>query len=38
LHDTVGAARYGIGRMMNRVRARVRRRNDYQSVSEGLRN
>jgi hypothetical protein len=38
VRDTVGAARYGAGRMMNRVRLRVRRGNDYQSVSEGLRN
>ena len=38
MRDTVGAARYGAGRMMNRVRLRVRRGNDYQSVSEGLRN
>jgi uncharacterized membrane protein YkvA (DUF1232 family) len=38
LRDTVGAARYGAGRMINRVRSRVRRGDDYQSVSEGLRN
>ena len=38
--DTIGAARYGAGRMMNRVRLRVLRREDdeYQTVSEGLRN
>jgi uncharacterized membrane protein YkvA (DUF1232 family) len=38
VRDTAGAARYGAGRMMKRVRARVRRRDEYQSVSEGLRN
>ena len=38
-HDTAGAARYAAGRMVNRVRLRVLRRDDeYQSVSEGLRN
>jgi uncharacterized membrane protein YkvA (DUF1232 family) len=37
--DTTGAARYAAGRMVNRVRSRVLRRDDeYQSVSEGLRN
>ena len=37
--DTTGAARYAVGRMVNRVRSRVLRRDDeYQSVSEGLRN
>ena len=39
LRDTVGAARYAAGRMVNRVRARVLRRDDeYQTESEGLRN
>jgi uncharacterized membrane protein YkvA (DUF1232 family) len=38
-HDTAGAARYAAGRMFNRVRSRVLRRDDeYQTVSEGLRN
>jgi uncharacterized membrane protein YkvA (DUF1232 family) len=37
--DTTGAARYAAGRMFNRVRSRVLRRDDeYQAVSEGLRN
>jgi uncharacterized membrane protein YkvA (DUF1232 family) len=37
--DTTGAARYGAGRMFNRVRSRVLRRDDeYQTVSEGQRN
>jgi len=36
--DTVGAARYAAGRMVNRVRSRVLRTDEYQSVSEGLRN
>jgi len=37
--DTTGAARYAIGRTVNRVRSRVLRRDEeYQSVSEGLRN
>ena len=37
--DTTGAARYAAGRMVNRVRRRVLRRDDeYQTVSEGLRN
>jgi uncharacterized membrane protein YkvA (DUF1232 family) len=37
--DTTGAARYAVGRMVNRVRSRVLRRDDeYQTVSEGLRN
>src|SRR6267142_1178551 len=38
-HDTAGAARYAAGRMVNRVRLRVLRREDeYQSASEGQRN
>jgi len=37
--DTAGAARYAAGRMVSRVRLRVLRRDDeYQTVSEGLRN
>jgi uncharacterized membrane protein YkvA (DUF1232 family) len=37
--DTVVAARYAAGRMVNRVRSRVLHRDDeYQTVSEGLRN
>ena len=36
LRDTVGAARYGVGRMVNRVRSRRRRKDEYQSESEGL--
>jgi uncharacterized membrane protein YkvA (DUF1232 family) len=35
LHDTVSAAREGTGRLVNRVRSRVLRRDPYQSVSEG---
>jgi uncharacterized membrane protein YkvA (DUF1232 family) len=38
VRDTVGAARYGAGRFVNRVRSRIRRKDEYQSVSEGLRN
>src|SRR5260221_2051773 len=38
VRDTVGAARYGAGRMVNRVRSRIQRKDEYQSVSEGLRN
>jgi uncharacterized membrane protein YkvA (DUF1232 family) len=33
--DTVGAARDGGGRLFNRIRRRVWRRDPYQSVSEG---
>jgi uncharacterized membrane protein YkvA (DUF1232 family) len=37
--DTTGAARYAAGRMFNRARSRVLRRDDeFQTVSEGLRN
>ena len=37
--DPAGAARYAARRMVNRVRSRVLRRDDeYQTVSEGLRN
>src|ERR1700682_1187839 len=38
VRDTAGAARDGAGRMLNRIRSRVRRRDEYQSVSEGLGN
>jgi uncharacterized membrane protein YkvA (DUF1232 family) len=39
VRDTAGAARYSAGRMLTRIRSRVRRRKDeFQSVSEGLRN
>jgi predicted ATPase len=33
--DTVSAARDGTGQLVNRIRARVARRDDYQAVSEG---
>jgi uncharacterized membrane protein YkvA (DUF1232 family) len=35
LHDSVVAAREGTGKLANRIRARVTRRDPYQSVSEG---
>jgi uncharacterized membrane protein YkvA (DUF1232 family) len=38
VRDTVGATRYGAGRMVNRIRSRLRRRDEYQSMSEGLGN
>jgi uncharacterized membrane protein YkvA (DUF1232 family) len=39
LRDTAGAARYSAGRMVTRIRSRRRRRKDeFPSVSEGLRN
>jgi len=38
VRDTVGAARYGAGRFVNRVRSRMKRKDEYQSVSEGLGN
>jgi len=39
LRDTAGAARYSAGRMVTRIRSRMRRRKDeFPSVSEGLRN
>ncbi|HZK72576.1 MAG TPA: hypothetical protein VFD88_01065 [Clostridia bacterium] len=34
-HDTIGAAREGGGRLFNRIRGRIWRRDPYQSVSEG---
>ena len=39
LRDTAGAARYSAGRMVTRIRSRMQRRKDeFPSVSEGLRN
>jgi uncharacterized membrane protein YkvA (DUF1232 family) len=38
VRDTAGAARYSAGRMMGRIRSRVRRTDEFQSVSEGQRN
>jgi uncharacterized membrane protein YkvA (DUF1232 family) len=38
VRDTVVAARYSAGRLANRVRARLRRKDEYQSVSEGFGN
>lgn len=35
LHDTALAAREGMGQVVNRVRSRVRRGDEYQPVSEG---
>ena len=35
VRDTVGAAREGAGHVFKRIRSRLRRRDDYQSVSEG---
>jgi uncharacterized membrane protein YkvA (DUF1232 family) len=34
VRDTVGAARHGVGHLVNRVRSRVRHRDEYQSMSE----
>jgi len=36
LRDSVAAARHGTGRLVNRIRSRVRRRDEYQPVSEVL--
>jgi uncharacterized membrane protein YkvA (DUF1232 family) len=36
VRETFAAARHGTGRMVGRIRARVRRRDEYQSISEGL--
>jgi uncharacterized membrane protein YkvA (DUF1232 family) len=36
VRDTVAAARYGSGRLFDRVRSRFRRRDEYESVSEVL--
>ena len=38
VRDTAGAARYSAGRMLTRIRSRVQRKDEFQSVSEGLRN
>jgi uncharacterized membrane protein YkvA (DUF1232 family) len=38
VHDTAGAARYGAGRLVNRIRSRLRRGDEYQSMAEGLGN
>ena len=35
VQDTVAAAREGTGQLVDRVRARVARRDEYQAVSEG---
>src|SRR3981081_4293215 len=32
VRDTAGAARYGAGRMLNRIRSRFQRNDEYQSV------
>ena len=37
VRDTAGAARYSARRMLTRIRSRVRRKDEFQSVSEGLR-
>jgi len=34
LRDTVSAARHGMGRLVHRIRSRVRHRDDYESMSE----
>jgi uncharacterized membrane protein YkvA (DUF1232 family) len=34
LRDTVSAARHGVGRLVHRVRSRVRHRDEYESMSE----
>ena len=34
VRDTVGAARHGLGRAVDRIRSRVRHRDEYQSMSE----
>src|SRR5712692_2213815 len=36
VRDTFGAAREGAGRAVGRIRSRIRRRDEYESVSEGL--
>ena len=38
IRDTVGAARYGTGRVAKRIRARMRRRNEYEPLAEELAN
>jgi hypothetical protein len=34
VRDTVGAARHGVGQLIDRVRSRVRRRDEFESMSE----
>jgi uncharacterized membrane protein YkvA (DUF1232 family) len=34
VRDTVAAARHGVGRLVDRIRSRVRHRDEYQSMSE----
>ncbi len=34
VRDTVGAVRHGLGRAVNRIRSRVRHRDEYESMSE----
>src|SRR5260370_26979163 len=34
VRDTVGAVRHGLGRAVNRIRSRVRNRDEYESMSE----
>ena len=34
VRDTLGAARHGLGRAVDRIRSRVRHRDEYQSMSE----
>ncbi|MGH7764538.1 MAG: YkvA family protein [Candidatus Dormibacteraceae bacterium] len=36
VRDTVVVARHGTGRLFHRIRSRLRRRDDYQSISEVL--
>ena len=38
VRDTVGAARYGAGRVAKRVRSRLRRGNEFEPLSEELAN
>jgi uncharacterized membrane protein YkvA (DUF1232 family) len=38
VRDTAGAARYGAGRLVNRIRTRLRGGDEYQSMAEGLGN
>jgi uncharacterized membrane protein YkvA (DUF1232 family) len=38
VRDTAGAARYSAGRLVNRIRLRVRGGDEYQSMAEGLGN
>ncbi len=38
VRDTVGAARYGTGRMAKRIRSRMRRRDEYEPLTEELAN